>query len=661
MNRLSIALFSFGLFVLSGCGVTQTVKNIIPGGSGSGVIPHEGEKVYFVIEERGMRRSRGYSVTNRSKFRGQPCIVTERVSTQEIERNNTKYTTTTRRKTIEAESGAALFASEVKVVGTERYQETVTIANGEAIFESVGPGGAKKSRIKVPRGIMFGIGASWLAKQNLAAGATFSHEVLNRTQQKISRETVKIVGRQTVNFMGEERVVWVASFEDEGYAPQEMVFTDNGEFISLKDDELAIRTVSADQFNEKQAPVTVVSSVPVDFSLPAWDTFSTQVFRAEPAESWRKYLKDSAYARIEDQGNAIMVVLMRTAPKVKSAKLPMQVPASLKPYLEENNNIMPKKFEIQQQARKIIRDERDVLRCVALLAGWVHHKIKFRSDSSLNPSPMETMETAAGDCSEHADLFASLARSIGIPTRHCHGLIIQKEEAIYHAWVEAWISGTWVPVDTTVNRVGLPACYLLTSYGTGDGEPRDEFAWSMRKGGIKLARVKSLVNRTSSSKEKSVYTLIPNEKNTYIAVDGQWFSSLYWGFSLLRPENWKGKVSPDLVVNLTSPDGQARVVIEGLAQEYRADGSNLELIVDSLRRNMPGFRQVDARILPFGKRKTSSLLCDFTTSETGRELRCRQYIIPKNGRSYRIALWAPVGGFKDFADDFKSIVDSVEF
>jgi hypothetical protein len=46
--------------------------------------------------------------------------------------------------------------------------------------------------------------------------------------------------------------------------------------------------------------------------------------------------------------------------------------------------------------------------------------------------------------------------------------------------------------------------------------------------------------------------------------------------------------------------------------------------------------------------------------EDGRRLRCRQYIIPKRGRSYRIALWAPADRFPGLADAFREIIESIE-
>ena len=70
-----------------------------------------------------------------------------------------------------------------------------------------------------------------------------------------------------------------------------------------------------------------------------------------------------------------------------------------------------------------------------------------------NINALETLKKRRGDHLAHSALFASLTRSLGIPTRSCVGLLLQRSNGIYHSWTEVWINGTWIPVDTTVNRV----------------------------------------------------------------------------------------------------------------------------------------------------------------------------------------------------------------
>ncbi len=65
----------------------------------------------------------------------------------------------------------------------------------------------------------------------------------------------------------------------------------------------------------------------------------------------------------------------------------------------------------------------------------------------------EVLQTRQGKCSEHATLFASLARSLGIPTRIVLGMRMIAGQWMGHMWNEVYV-GRWITVDSTVNEVG---------------------------------------------------------------------------------------------------------------------------------------------------------------------------------------------------------------
>lgn len=644
----------------AGSSVGRGMKSILPG-DGEEVAPGGlGDTTWLVVEERGMRRSSGHQVRRQSTFRGQPCVVIERSRKQEVLRDGSRYETRIDTKVITSTSGAALYASDVRDDGSNRTQETVTISGGEAIFETVGPGGTKQEKIVIEPGTMFGIEPFWIIQQNPKPGDVYERNVLDRKQRQVVRETVTLRGLENETVLGMPMDVWVAESEREGFAPQQIIFTTDGRLVRIEDGDMVVRVVTEKEAKASAKVVDIVTTVPIDFALPAWDNFNELVYLADPAGEWRPYLKASEYVRLDDRGSSIVVALRRSAPHVRDATLPMKVPEEMQPYLSSNDQIMPDKRRIRLLAQKIARNQSSVLQTVALLAGWVHQKIRFSAKHSLNPSPLETLDTERGDCSEHADLFASLARALGIPTRHCHGLLIQKDVAVYHTWVEAWINGTWVPVDTTVNRVGLPAGYLLTARATGDGVPRDEFAWRMRKGQIGMILERAVkVHKTAVGGAKQ-FSLIPNRKKTYIGVDGSWMANLYWGFALQRPQGWKGKVQLDSVT-LWSPDRQVRVVIEATEQLYRPTESGLDFVLAGLERTMPGFKKQSADILPFGShRPVTSLFMDFTTTEGGKTLRCQQWLSPKRGRSYRIAVWAAPEAFEARGVEIRRLLETVE-
>ena len=82
-----------------------------------------------------------------------------------------------------------------------------------------------------------------------------------------------------------------------------------------------------------------------------------------------------------------------------------------------------------------------------------------------------------GACDEHADLFVSMARCIGIPSRRITGSLINESEANGHAWTE-YYDGGWVYLDPssksrphayTPDKNHVAACIGEGAYTCGVG------------------------------------------------------------------------------------------------------------------------------------------------------------------------------------------------
>ena len=93
-------------------------------------------------------------------------------------------------------------------------------------------------------------------------------------------------------------------------------------------------------------------------------------------------------------------------------------------------------------------------------------------------SALEVLSLREGDCTEHAVLLAALARATGIPARVVTGIAYtprfaaRQDVFVPHAWVIAWIDGSWQGFDAALPRfdsahIGLTA---------GDGDPFDFYA-----------------------------------------------------------------------------------------------------------------------------------------------------------------------------------------
>jgi transglutaminase-like putative cysteine protease len=67
------------------------------------------------------------------------------------------------------------------------------------------------------------------------------------------------------------------------------------------------------------------------------------------------------------------------------------------------------------------------------------------------PNALDTLKNRAGDCNEHAALFAALARACGIPTRIETGLVYLRGRFYYHAW-NAVFCNDWITVDASMGQ-----------------------------------------------------------------------------------------------------------------------------------------------------------------------------------------------------------------
>ncbi len=99
---------------------------------------------------------------------------------------------------------------------------------------------------------------------------------------------------------------------------------------------------------------------------------------------------------------------------------------------------------------------------------------------------VQAANTGIGDCTEFADLFVAMARSLGIPARRMDGWTLAWKGTPRHAWVEAWIpSRGWTAFDPTWGESGsatfanLSTARVVASWNPSSGalEHRSYGAW----------------------------------------------------------------------------------------------------------------------------------------------------------------------------------------
>ena len=105
---------------------------------------------------------------------------------------------------------------------------------------------------------------------------------------------------------------------------------------------------------------------------------------------------------------------------------------------------------------KSIDDREKVNKLVKFVSNYIEDDYVSNSTSAL-----DIIKRGKGDCSEHALLFNTLARSAGVPSREVEGFIhTWKNEFGYHAWNEVVIDGVWKPVDPTWELIETPVTHI---------------------------------------------------------------------------------------------------------------------------------------------------------------------------------------------------------
>ena len=100
------------------------------------------------------------------------------------------------------------------------------------------------------------------------------------------------------------------------------------------------------------------------------------------------------------------------------------------------------------------------------------------------PNALQVLETRAGDCNEHAVLFAALARAVGLPARVVAGVVYADGAFLYHAWDEVWLGSGWLSVDPTFDQMPVDATHVKLVEGGPETHaalvPRDRQAVDRR-------------------------------------------------------------------------------------------------------------------------------------------------------------------------------------
>ncbi len=127
-------------------------------------------------------------------------------------------------------------------------------------------------------------------------------------------------------------------------------------------------------------------------------------------------------------------------------------------YLKPDLLIQSDHPTIKALAHKIVGGiKEDDVRARRIL-NWVYESLDKRATLSV-PNALDTLKAKAGDCNEHAVLFAALARAAEIPAEICIGLVYTRGRFYYHAWNKVFV-GEWITADALMGQMPADVTHI---------------------------------------------------------------------------------------------------------------------------------------------------------------------------------------------------------
>jgi len=409
-------------------------------------------------------------------------------------------------------------------------------------------------KVDIPKGTVITAGGNNILfkKWNLKAGATFTCKTFDSSSGKIETETYKVTGsKKVMTPEGElEAFETVGTSTDMPGVSMNLLVTQDGKLVEMKSmGMIRIAWEKREDAEIKPKGVDLSSYIPVVNPIEAWETLEIIKVKVK-VEGDKKgdLFKDTPYQTSKKEpGNYLITCKKISGPTACSDQIPITPKdKSNQKYLKSALYIQSADPAIQKKAREIVGKETNALVATKKLCGWVFTTLEKGDINIAAASAAETLKNNKGDCTEHAVLLCALARSLGIPTREVTGMVLRGSVFGYHAWSEFLLDGKWVPVDATINMVGLPAGAI--KFGHDDGNQTSNQATTLM---VKLFG-KTKLEIVSATREGKTFN--PAVKAESIKFTENELHNQMLGYRFDMTGDWKN-VSQQEKINLMSPEG----------------------------------------------------------------------------------------------------------
>jgi hypothetical protein len=220
--------------------------------------------------------------------------------------------------------------------------------------------------------------------------------------------------------------------------------------------------------------VHVQTFLPVTGSIPESSSLNFVRLKIVRKSGELLTLPKSDFQKVESVGPESLIIRL-----IRPVWSPAASPSRLKTasqaeglYLSANRWIESRNPEIGRTALIAVGTASQGEEKCRRLTQYVWKQMRFSPFSTQLVPATTIARTLEGDCTEHAVLLCSLLRSQAIPARVSVGFIYFSDGPAFapHMWVEAFVNGLWMPLDSTrgLSETGLG--YLKVSDSALDND-----------------------------------------------------------------------------------------------------------------------------------------------------------------------------------------------
>jgi transglutaminase-like putative cysteine protease len=219
-----------------------------------------------------------------------------------------------------------------------------------------------------------------------------------------------------------------------------------------------MRTETAEQAQKLDAPLDldVLGRVRCDRALGDHQDLRRLVVRADGRGTVQLATGPGQQVQREPGGLAVVTV-------DPAAPGPVPTADEIRQALAETQRYPCRDERLQQFAREAVGNLTEPRARVQRLLAFVAAFVQDSYTDCDHPSVFAVIEHRTGDCSDHALLFTTLARALGIPARTVLGVEYQGDAVQAfgpHEWCEVVLDGRWVVVDPTFAQLPADAARL---------------------------------------------------------------------------------------------------------------------------------------------------------------------------------------------------------